>query len=611
MSDVEVAVLSRSRRSTAGKRMSVLVGKALDDDAQFWSHSTWKEDKNNDESSDDGSYNVNDEAEENRVDAFDSDFDDSESEEEEGDDDDEEKRAVLEDKATKKKGNYAEPKNIRSAGRNLLRKKKPKRTKAAGTGENAGLVLNIPANFGQTTTIATDGNAAAKDCVSIAPRSTISDISPVGRTRSSPSRRQSPSKTLASFRSRRFITRTARTTTKEKTVDSQHNHKEAERDTARRAKVLALSKKKTGKRKYAQDELLIEAANETEAENERWILGRKRIQQVVEDKKRIESAKAEFKLASRFHSKRGCYNTISFPDMDSVPKLFQKSETPIKRKRDEFCVITGLKARYRDPLTGKSYHNKDAFRELRRRHRAGEPLKQTTYGEQQRRSNTMPKDEENDVMKRRSVHDTKARQQSQITLSSDIFSTAGGVISRSPTPLELQNVQTSRDIGDKPHEMNSDGAVDVDLIHSSVMPIDVMGEISSLNIMKPIDKVDTDTLHNGKSIETLKHLSNGIADSNFNDERDATLVAPKVISPLHVISSTSTEIEHNRLSQISLPPKLALSHANVISVIDPPQLATSANPPTTIPTERRESASPSPSSSSPHLSAQHHVVKAS
>ena len=39
----KAAVLERSRRSTAGKRMSTLVGQAQDDDDTFWSHSIWSE----------------------------------------------------------------------------------------------------------------------------------------------------------------------------------------------------------------------------------------------------------------------------------------------------------------------------------------------------------------------------------------------------------------------------------------------------------------------------------------------------------------------------------------------------------------------------------------
>ena len=38
------------------------------------------------------------------------------------------------------------------------------------------------------------------------------------------------------------------------------------------------------------------------------------------------------------------------------------------KKRATKCAITGRPAKYRDPLTGMTYANLDAFRELRRRH---------------------------------------------------------------------------------------------------------------------------------------------------------------------------------------------------------------------------------------------------
>eukprot|EP00957_Ditylum_brightwellii_P027769 2098407-Ditylum_brightwellii.AAC.1 len=42
----------------------------------------------------------------------------------------------------------------------------------------------------------------------------------------------------------------------------------------------------------------------------------------------------------------------------------------------KICIITGKKAKYRDPKTMKGYHDKEAFAELRRRLEAGEALYQ-------------------------------------------------------------------------------------------------------------------------------------------------------------------------------------------------------------------------------------------
>ena len=35
--------MEREKSKTAGRRMNTLVGDALDQDEQFWDHSTWKE----------------------------------------------------------------------------------------------------------------------------------------------------------------------------------------------------------------------------------------------------------------------------------------------------------------------------------------------------------------------------------------------------------------------------------------------------------------------------------------------------------------------------------------------------------------------------------------
>jgi len=71
------AVVERSRRLTAGKRMSSLVGEALDNDETFWNHETWAEDGEDAES-----FRESDEDSDVRKDEFDSDFNDSETDNE-------------------------------------------------------------------------------------------------------------------------------------------------------------------------------------------------------------------------------------------------------------------------------------------------------------------------------------------------------------------------------------------------------------------------------------------------------------------------------------------------------------------------------------------------
>ena len=77
--EVEAAVLSRSKRATAGRRLTSLVGKAAEDDLAFWGHDTWNEEE---EGSDNDSFHDSDEDSAHQVDTFDSDFDDSERDDE-------------------------------------------------------------------------------------------------------------------------------------------------------------------------------------------------------------------------------------------------------------------------------------------------------------------------------------------------------------------------------------------------------------------------------------------------------------------------------------------------------------------------------------------------
>ena len=62
-----VAVQERERRSTAGSRMTSLVGQAAKDDDEFWNHSTWLEEE-------DGSFHESDEDSDARRDTFDYDY---------------------------------------------------------------------------------------------------------------------------------------------------------------------------------------------------------------------------------------------------------------------------------------------------------------------------------------------------------------------------------------------------------------------------------------------------------------------------------------------------------------------------------------------------------
>jgi hypothetical protein len=100
------------------------------------------------------------------------------------------------------------------------------------------------------------------------------------------------------------------------------------------------------------------------------------------------------KVISKFNSRRGCLNTFTFPEMDHVPEVFTRSKTLEQHRiqimeqmqKDNTCVITGKKARYRDPKTNFGYHDLLAYKELRRRLDAGERLEQKETSSKEEKS---------------------------------------------------------------------------------------------------------------------------------------------------------------------------------------------------------------------------------
>jgi hypothetical protein len=82
-------------------------------------------------------------------------------------------------------------------------------------------------------------------------------------------------------------------------------------------------------------------------------------------------------------SRRGQYNTITFPD-SRWPQIFELSLRDAPKKvlntiaaclpsrlppfLEQTCVITGLTGRYLDPVTGYPYHNLEAYKELKEKY---------------------------------------------------------------------------------------------------------------------------------------------------------------------------------------------------------------------------------------------------
>ena len=376
MVELKAAILERERRSTAGTRMTKLIGQAVEDDESFWNHSTWSEGtRDGDHSSEDESFHESDEDDEHQVDTFDSDFNDSEDEEDEQNEGTEEESLVREERREKSelksKRGYQEPgrskKNFElasAAEKDFIQKRKTsiqKKRALRGDGMNAGLILNAPGTIPPRPVkcvASTTQPAVQKQKVVI--------LEPRRSTRS----RQSKFEVVDVMR------RSLRASTLVNSIQ------QSERDSVIGSNVKKVKVREKRKNKFSQEELLLEAVQETEGKNERWLLNRKRLQEDEQNRSEIKSkmnsleSGAKKKTIHKYNSKRGCFNTFTFPEMDHIPDLFSQPkwsdserESNLKRLRqDRKCVITGKIARYRDPETNRGYYDVEAFKELRRRY---------------------------------------------------------------------------------------------------------------------------------------------------------------------------------------------------------------------------------------------------
>ena len=386
------AVQLRQRRKTAGKRINSLIGKALQDDNTFWNHNTWQEqDSDNDTGNE--SFRDSDQDSSLKQDAFDSDFNDSET-----DDDDErdeagrQAEAILaqqekQDKRKHKLNNthMSKAMDIARAGRATQhkRKHKTKSQRVFGDGHNAGLVLNFPQQPIPTNNHHHNNNTLPTASIGIP--TTVTAI-----TTNKPTTTTKPTTTnKPTTRNKRHIQqhttpkRSLRATTQEKSAES---NKQANTTTAtaqaksQAAKLNTHATRKRKAKRFTQEELLLEAATVTEPLNERWLLGRKRLHEQAEATQKAAAAtaaqnQAGGKMLHRYVSRRGYLNTITFAEMDAVPAVLTQSDRPVEPTTAVLCAITGKRARYKCPKTGEGYYDLAAFRELRRRWSNSLPLR--------------------------------------------------------------------------------------------------------------------------------------------------------------------------------------------------------------------------------------------
>jgi hypothetical protein len=455
-------VNKRERRKNAGQRMGSLLGKAMEEDDTFWSHETWNDDDGED--SDNDSFHESDEDSVLKKDVFDSDFDDSESDNEDDDvaaGEAEELELQKSERARRNQKistNYVDAKSSTARGNRGRRGASNKR--AVGVGFNAGIVLKFPSNSSNslallptpssisalqltkpsTTSIQSTISTAAAAAADTKNKTAVNNLpepsplpAPVPVPSSQANDVSSSSRKLKNrivgdpvVRSSRFSLRERRSTHEVRKLRenrSTPSRQSATTTTNTNAAAASTGRSKssssggsnsrtttTAKRKrHSQEELLLEAIHETEPENQRWLFGRKRTQDQHDKDKDLNSGFRDKyrgrKVIEKFHSRRGCLNTLTFPEMDAVPEILTRrqphhqqkvqeesleslpsnvasssSAEPSQQVSSNICVITGKPGRYKDPITNLPYHNLTAFKELRRRHENGIPILKNNKG---------------------------------------------------------------------------------------------------------------------------------------------------------------------------------------------------------------------------------------
>lgn len=346
----------RLRRSTAGRRETILAGEALEQDESFWGHETWA-----DEGSGNESFHSSDEDSALKRDEFDSDFDDTESdhEEDEFEAGEKEERELMRQERDNRSSSTRKYVDEVKSNKTPISPRKGKRTKGGskrvvGEGLNAGIVLHVPTKPSSIPLEAFPSNVGSTHPIDV-----LSASPSVPDTKSHIQNRKLENKfkiTAATTRPTRPSIRQGRQNflNKKATSNSESGKKQ----------VSSVRRKR---RRYTQEELLMEAVTVTEPENSRWTLARKRIQAEQEKNKESFTREARGTVIERFVSRRGYLNTINFPDMDHVPPILSRNSQTQSQPPQLLCAISGKPARYRDPKTLMGYYDLAAFKELRRR----------------------------------------------------------------------------------------------------------------------------------------------------------------------------------------------------------------------------------------------------
>lgn len=265
------AVLLREKRSTCGVRSTALEGEDANFDQEFYNSEFWGEG----EESDGESYD--EEKEEASPDEFDSDFNDTEDEGEEDSDEEDGKRRKTSDRSRK------EDDGTKQSSKAYKEPSKPKpiiKRKVSFSEEDAEL-------------------------------------------------RQDKRTKIESADTNEFnLSRTVRESTKNKSLDTEAADAIRKEATAlRQQQIQRMKQRQEIKHQFTQEDLLKECL-ETELNNIRWVENRKAL--AKEDESVSEKLSKQIKEKDkqiRHLSKRGQYNVIIFPSVESMPPILMQDES--------------------------------------------------------------------------------------------------------------------------------------------------------------------------------------------------------------------------------------------------------------------------------------------
>lgn len=304
--------LERTSRATRGQRMTKLLDDEQEADEEFWGQEALAE----------GGEDVEYEAEEDVVDEFDSDFDEDDANAEEED--------IAEDDFERVK-----KKRLLPPGTKPIRK--DKRT---------------------TTASKTKGLDVIEAAVAAAIQSKAGDEPDLAQAPSKQLQEDADFEGFLDFEGEKTVRKSTRTA-----VVIRQAEREALRAAMEATTIKPVKRKREGERRITQEDMLLEAA-QTE------ILNRQHLERMLAREEEVKQKAIVHKTVYsgpqiRFYSRDG-KNLVEFiGDVAESQELFGQQKPSYKRSL--VCAVTGLPAKYIDPLTGLPYATKEAFKMIRER----------------------------------------------------------------------------------------------------------------------------------------------------------------------------------------------------------------------------------------------------